>query len=197
MLAIMLAVVLFPAVTSAQSDSTAVSSKKEKFSEKMSRLLKRARTSMENAGHELGDALGFEDRIDTGSADSILIEGAYYMPLYDTNLYKGSDAMVYPDESRKLFAERYPDVEMLTVCLPQKEWITETIRMGKTVVGYRQTMHCFIIGKDGDDGSVNAKFTFRRHKEAGNQYKSVSGQWPLWEKTDIIPNNIYEKLKSK
>ena len=32
MLAIMLAVVLFPAVTSAQSDSTAVSSKKEKFS---------------------------------------------------------------------------------------------------------------------------------------------------------------------
>ena len=97
MLAIMLAVVLFPAVTSAQSDSTAVSSKKEKFSEKMSRLLKRARTSMENAGHELGDALGFEDRIDTGSADSILIEGAYYMPLYDTNLYKGSDAMVYTD----------------------------------------------------------------------------------------------------
>lgn len=193
----MLAVVLFPAVTSAQSDSTAVSSKKEKFSEKMSRLLKRARTSMENAGHELGDALGFEDRIDTGSADSILIEGAYYMPLYDTNLYKGSDAMVYTDESRKLFAERYPDVEMLTVCLPHKEWITETIRMGKTVVGYRQTMHCFIIGKDGDDGYVNAKFTFRRHKEAGNQYKSVSGQWPLWEKTDIIPNNIYEKLKSK
>ena len=58
-------------------------------------------------------------------------------------------------------------------------------------------MHCFIIGKDGDDGYVNAKFTFRRHKEAGNQYKSVSGQWPLWEKTDIIPNNIYEKLKSK
>lgn len=197
MLVATIAVALLPAMASAQTDSTATSPKKEKLSEKMSRLLKRARTSMENAGHQLGDAIGFDDRIDSGYADSILIEGTYYMPLYDTSLYRGSDAMIYTDESRKLFAERYPEVEMLTVCLPQQEWITETVRMGNVVVGYRQTMHCFIIGKDGDDGYVNAKFTFRRYKEVGKQYRRVSGQWPLWEKTDIIPNNIYEKLKSK
>ena len=140
MLVATIAVALLPAMASAQTDSTATSPKKEKLSEKMSRLLKRARTSMENAGHQLGDAIGFDDRIDSGSADSILIEGTYYMPLYDTSLYRGSDAMIYTDESRKLFAERYPEVEMLTVCLPQQEWITETVRMGNVVVGYRQTI---------------------------------------------------------
>ena len=65
------------------------------------------------------------------------------------------------------------------------------------MTGYVQTLYCYVLAKDGDDGYVNARFVFQRQKEVGQQYEHVDGRWPLWERTDVIPMATYEQLKAK
>ena len=184
-------VLLLGSVTnvSAQSQDT----NKEPLDKKVSKFLKKTKKELEQAGHELGDAIGFNDRID-GKSDLLKVNGSYYMPLYSKDLYKGEDALTFRKTSTQLFRKKYPKVNILSVAIPQKEWVLETVEKDGELVGYQRTLHCFIIARDGDEGYVNAKFTYRQYKNVGQEFQNVKGWWPKWERTDFMTNSVYEQL---
>lgn len=167
--------------------------KKEPFDKKVSKFLKKTKKELELAGHELGDAIGFNDRID-GKSDLLKVNGSYYMPLYSKDLYKGEDALTYRKTSTQLFRKKYPKVNILSVAIPQKEWVLETVEKDGELVGYQRTLHCFIIARDGEEGYINAKFTYRQYKNVGQEFQNVKGWWPKWERTDFMTNSVYEQL---
>ena len=167
--------------------------KKEPFEKKVSKFWKKTKKELEQAGHELGDAIGFDDRL-SGKSDLLKVNGSFYMPLYSKDLYKGEDALTYRKTCTQLFRKKYPKVNILSVVIPQKEWVLETVEKDGELVGYQRTLHCFIIARDGDEGYVNAKFTYRQYKNVGQEFQNVKGWWPKWERTDFMTNSVYEQL---
>lgn len=167
--------------------------KKEPFEKKVSKFWKKTKKELEQAGHELGDAIGFDDRL-SGKSDLLKVNGSFYMPLYSKDLYKGKDALTYRKTCTQLFRKKYPKVNILSVVIPQKEWVLETVEKDGELVGYQRTLHCFIIARDGDEGYVNAKFTYRQYKNVGQEFQNVKGWWPKWERTDFMTNSVYEQL---
>lgn len=184
-------VLLLGSVTNVSAQSQ--DKKKEPFDKKVSKFWKKTKKELEQAGHELGDAIGFNDRID-GKSDLLKVNGSYYMPLYSTDLYKGEDALTYRKTCTQLFRKKYPKVSIQSVAIPQKEWVLETVEKDGELVGYQRTLHCFIIARDGDEGYVNAKFTFRQYKNVGQEFQNVKGWCPKWERTDFMTNSVYEQL---
>ena len=192
---IALLVATFCLPVGAQNSTTKTqTNSQETTAQRFGRLLKKTKDKMVEAGHNLGDALGFDDRVNTENADSVRIDGAWLMPIYDTNLYQGSDALLYTEECRKLFSERYPEVEIKSVVLPQTDWLTDVYKTNNKVTGYLQTMYCYVIGRDGNDGYINARFVFQRYKEVGKTYQHVKNTWPKWDKTDVLTNDMYNQL---
>ena len=189
----MLGVVMLGVTPAAAQTET--KTQKENFGDRFVRLGKKAVKEMEKAANNLGDAIGFEDRVNAESADSVKVDGAWYMPLYTVNLYKGGDLELYRDACRQAFVAKYPGVKVESVVVPQQEWLSDTYKKNNKVTGYVQTLYCFVLAKDGNDGYVNARFKFQRQKEVGRQYEHVANCWPLWERTDVIPMAAYEKLK--
>lgn len=167
--------------------------KKKTFEEKVSKFVKQTKKELEQAGHELGDAIGFDDRL-YSKADLLRVNGSYYMPLYSKDLYKGEDALTYRKACTQQFRKKYPKVSIQSVTIPQKEWVLETVEKGGELVGYQRTLHCFIIARDGDEGYVNAKFTYRQYKNVGQEFQNVKGWWPKWERIDFMTNSVYEQL---
>lgn len=184
-------VLLLGAVTNVSAQKQ--DKKKVRFEEKVSKFLKKTKKNLEQAGHELGDAIGFEDRIDVKS-DLVKVNGSFYMPLYSTDLYKGEDALTYRNTCTQLFRKKYPKVSIQSVAIPQKEWVLETVEKDGELVGYQRTLHCFIIARDGDEGYVNAKFTYQQYKNVGQEFQNVKGWWPKWERTDFMTNSVYDQL---
>ena len=167
--------------------------KKEPFEKKVSKFWKKTKKELEQAGHELGDAIGFDDRL-SGKSDLLKVNGSFYMPLYSTDLYKGEDALTFRKTSTQLFRKKYPKVNIQSVSIPQKEWVLEAVEKDGELVGYQRTLHCFIIARDGDEGYVNAKFTYRQYKNVGQEFQNVKDWWPKWERTDFMTNSVYEQL---
>ena len=184
-------VLLLESVTNVSAQSK--NKKKEPFDKKVSKFWKKTKKELEQAGHELGDAIGFNDRID-GKSDLLKVNGSYYMPLYSKDLYKGEDALTYRKTCTQLFIKKYPKVSIQSVAVPQKEWVLETVEKDGELVGYQRTLHCFIIARDGDEGYVNAKFTYQQYKNVGQEFQNVKGWWPKWERTDFMTNSVYEQL---
>ena len=54
--------------------------------------------------------------------------------------------------------------------------------------------NCYVLAKDGDDGYINARFSFTRVKQPGSSYKHAAGGWPKWERTDVIPMEDYVQM---
>ena len=167
--------------------------KKEPFVKKVSKFWKKTKKELEQAGHELGDAIGFDDRL-SGKSDLLKVNGSFYMPLYSKDLYKGEDALTFRKTSTQLFRKKYPKVNIQSVSIPQKEWVLEAVEKDGELVGYQRTLHCFIIARDGDEGYVNAKFTYRQYKNVGQEFQNVKDWWPKWERTDFMTNSVYEQL---
>ena len=61
------------------------------------------------------------------------------------------------------------------------------------MTGYSQTLFCYIIGRDGNEGFINAKFVFERQKKVGDTVQTKV-KWPLWIRTDVLTNEVYQKL---
>ena len=167
--------------------------KKEPFEKKVSKFWKKTKKELEQAGHELGDAIGFDDRL-SGKSDLLKVNGSFYMPLYSKDLYKGEDALTFRKTSTQLFRKKYPKVSIQSVAIPQKEWVLETVEKDGELVGYQRTLHCFIIARDGEEGYINAKFTYRQYKNVGQEFQNVKDWWPKWERTDFMTNSVYEQL---
>ena len=100
--------------------------KKEPFEKKVSKFWKKTKKELEQAGHELGDAIGFDDRL-SGKSDLLKVNGSFYMPLYSKDLYKGEDALTFRKTSTQLFRKKYPKVNIQSVSIPQKEWVLEAV----------------------------------------------------------------------
>ena len=164
--------------------------KKEPFEKKVSKFWKKTKKELEQAGHELGDAIGFDDRL-SGKSDLLKVNGSFYMPLYSKDLYKGEDALTFRKTSTQLFRKKYPKVNIQSVSIPQKEWVLEAVEKDGELVGYQRTLHCFIIARDGDEGYVNAKFTYRQYKNVGQEFQNVKDWCPKWERTDFMNNSVY------
>ena len=187
------AMLLAVAPLSAQNKKTGT---KESFGKKVSKFWKKTKKEMEDAGHELGDAIGFEDRI-AREDDLVKVDGTYYMPIYKVNQYKGADADEYCEASRKKFGARYPNADIQSVVIPQGDWISKTVKQNDKIKGYQQTLYCYVLARDGNDGYIYAKFVYARYKDVGGTYNPVSGMWGTWERTDVIPNATYTKLLNK
>ncbi len=129
--------------------------------------------------------------------DVVKVKGSYYMPLYKVNLYKGSDADSFRRECQMRFSRRFPQAKITSSALPQTEWVSESVVQNKTVVGYTQTMYCYIIAKDGTDGYINARFSYKRYKNVGSSYTPLADYWPKWERTDYLTPEVYQKLLKK
>ncbi|KXB85232.1 hypothetical protein HMPREF3034_00413 [Prevotella sp. DNF00663] len=169
---------------------------KENFGKKVSKFWKKTKTTMVNAGHELGDAIGFDDRVDK-DADLKEIDGVKYMPIYTTDLFaKGnpSDDKTLIDLSTAAFKKKYPNATIVSAVVPQVEWLNTAVKEGGKITGYRKRAYCYVLAKDGTDGYINARFFFMSYRKAGEKYIE-SSSWPKWERTDIVPVSAYEKLK--
>ena len=181
------------ATASAQIDKRG---KKSNAKQKVGEFLNDAKDAAEQAGSAISEFFGFDDRV-ANKEDLIKIKRNYYMPLYSVNLYDGADAQGFPSECRALFASRYPQAEITSIALPQTDWIKEELKKDDEVVGHMHLMYCYIIARDGDDGYINARFTYKKYKQVGHEALVLNDSWPKWERTDYLSHEIYSELKEK
>ena len=178
------------------SAQTSTSNKTESLGSKISRILNRARKSANKAGKHVGYTLDADGHL-IKENDLIKVSGLYYMPLYTVNLYQGKEAAEFRETVRKKFMEKYPQTKLQTVVIPQTDWLHEPVEKGDVIVGYLQTMYCYAIAQDGEEGYINAKFTFQRYREVGGEYQPLQEKWPKWERTDVLSDKVYNKLLTK
>ena len=174
------------------SAQTSTSNKTESLGSKISRILNRARKSANKAGKQVGYTLDADGHLNKEN-DLIKVSGLYYMPLYTVNLYQGKEAAEFRETVRKKFMEKYPQTKLQTVVIPQTDWLHEPVEKGDVIVGYLQTMYCYAIAQDGEEGYINAKFTFQRYREVGGEYQPLQEKW----RTDVLSDKVYNKLLTK
>ncbi|MBQ7422743.1 MAG: hypothetical protein IJV27_11485 [Prevotella sp.] len=162
----------------------------ETFGSKVSKVWKKTKKGIKDAGTAISDEFSFNKE------GEVRVNGTYYMPLYDTNLYHG-DGTALTDACREKFIRRYPQAQIQSCVLPQTEWLSEEVKKGDKIVGYRETMYCYIIARDGSNGYINARFVFQSYKEVGQALQALKDKWPAWERTDVIPAKDYQKLLKK
>lgn len=184
------------AASAVTASAQTTKSTKEDREKKLGAFLTESRRVLGDAGNAIGDFFGFDDRIDNKD-DLIKIKHVYYMPLYSVNLYKGTDTAGFREECTALFARRFPLAKVLSNALPQTQWVREDMVKNDMVVGYTETMYCYIIAKDGEDGYINARFSYKRIKQPGTDYSILADNWPKWERTDFLSVPVYAKLLTK
>ena len=138
-----------------------------------------------------------EFNVDNAGAELIQIDGHKYMPLRTNDLWKSNDANDFKEACRKEFMEKYPEIDIVSVVIPQADWTDTAIRSNGKISKYLKVLYCYILAKDGDDGYINARFSFRQVKPIGGQRKQDEDYWPLWERTDVIVPAVYKQLAEK
>ena len=191
---LLLSIILSASITVASAQSK--KSKKEEREKKIEEFMEESRKALGDAGNAIGDFFGLDDRVDK-KEDLIKIKHVYYMPLYNVNLYKGNDAEGFRKQCSDMFSGRFPQAKVLSIALPQQQWVKEDVVKSNVGVGHTETMYCYIIAKDGDYGYINARFSYKRYKGAGKDYTVLEDNWPKWERTDFLKKEIYTKLKAK
>ncbi len=126
----------------------------------------------------------------------VLVEGHYYMPIYDVNLYKESDGEEMRNACATQLLKKYPSAEIVSCALPQTDWLSQSVEQDGKVTGYKQTMYCFVLAKDGSEGYINQRYIFVRNRKVGESYANDSTQWALLMDTDVMTADIYNKVKN-
>ena len=189
-------IVMLMAVAMPLSAQTSNTVKKQSLGSRISQLFKKTKKSVSKTGEELSNAIGFDD-LASGNKDLYKIKGTYYMPLYTVNLYKGEQSEEFRKQCRQKFSEKYPQAEVVSVVLPQTEWLVDPVKSNNQITGYVETMYCYVLARDGGDGYINAKFTYQQYKNAGEKYSQLANKWPQWTCADVLTNEVYQKLLSK
>ncbi len=161
------------------------------FKERVAKLWDKTKKTANDVASAIGEEIS--------SVNSGLrrIEGKYYMNIYDKNLYQGEECDDLLAMCKEQFTAKYPTVPITSCVIPQTQWETETVETGGQVTGYVQTLFCYIVGKDGNEGFINAKFVFERSKEVGGTPVPNKMKWPLWIRTDVMTNHVYDRLTQK
>lgn len=183
---------------SAQATSTTPASKEPRrtWKQKFKSIFNDGKKSVQDTGKEIKDRLGIEEKDNVYKDRDIKIGREYYMPLYKVSLYKDSDSRALREDCEQVFRARYPEATIVSSALPQTDWLVENVKQNGNIIGYREIMYCFVLGKDGDDAYINLKFTFQRYKEVGKSYQNIASKWPELTRVDVIPMKAYEKLKN-
>lgn len=184
LLAFLAVAMLTSGMVSAQTKDT---KKKEKTSigQSVSNFFKKVKNEVEYTADGL---------FSKNDNDLSLIDGNYYMQVYDTNLYKGTDGESMRQACLSQFAAKYPTARVLTCTLPQEKWSSSPVKKNDAVVGYVQTMYCYVLAKDGTDGYINAKYTFLRTKDVGKAAVKDKSNWGRCMRTDVLSNDVYAEL---
>ncbi len=137
-----------------------------------------------------------EFNINDAAADLREIDGHKYMLLYRKDNFRDDAAQEFKDRCLQEFKDKYPEVTVLNCVIPQDQWIDTTSRSatGK-VTRYVKTIFCYILAKDGPDGYINARFSYRQLKKVGGKWKNDKSNWPNWERTDVMTPDVYKQLK--
>ena len=157
------------------------------LSERVSKFWKKTKKTLDQAADQV------RKEFDATNSGLRKVNGSFYMNIYDTNIYKGEDVDELCRLCRKEFSEKYPNVDIRSCAIPQTDWETETVKKEEKVTGYSQTLFCYILGRDGNEGFINAKFVFERQKNVGGTTMTRI-KWPLWIRTDVLTNEVYQKL---
>lgn len=166
------------------------------FTEAVERLWKKTRKSVKNVGDDISGMFGTDTKLE-GCRATVRVDGDNYMPLYSVDVYHGKDEANLRNACRALFAKKYPKATIQTVAIPQTEWLQTTVEKDGDIVGYRQLLFCYVIARDGQEGYINARFSFNKYKEVGLSFEPMVDGWPRWERTDVLTNKVYSKLLSK
>ena len=175
-----LAALLFAAPIRAQTEA-------ESISEAAADLWKVTRQTVKKQSRRVKEEIN--------GGDLLNVDGRNYMRVYDMNLYADSDAREMRETCMKAFAEKYPSVKIVAAVIPQDGWTQTTTNSFGRVSKYVKTLYCYVLGKDGDDGYINARFSYRQVKKVGQEWLMDDANWPLWERTDVLTSEVYGKLK--
>lgn len=166
---------------------------KVSFGDRVNSAAKKAKDGVVTIGGKIYDTFKGD-----GSSDLISIKGVKYMPLYSVNLYNGYEATAFRAECQRQFRERYPRAVITSAVCPQTDWVPSIVKNHGQVVGFMETMYCYVIASDCDGMYyLNAKFAYRRFKEIGADSRDVEEAWPEWVRTDVMPRQVYAKLLTK
>ncbi|MCR4854470.1 MAG: hypothetical protein K5893_12870 [Prevotella sp.] len=122
------------------------------------------------------------------------VDGHSYMHIYTDDLFRDSQAADFRTACTNAFKAKYPTVKILSVAIPQEEWTETTTRTLGRISKYVKTVYCYVLAQDGEDGYINARFSFRRVKKVGKSWNDDADNWPLWERTDVMTPSVYKTL---
>ena len=176
----MMAALFMAAPANAQTDT-------ESVSEAVSGLWTKAKQGVTRSTRRIKEEMNGDGLLD--------VDGHSYMRLHTKDLYQGKEAADFRAACRAAVKTKFPTVEILSVAIPQTEWTESTTRMLGKISKYVKTVYCYVLAKDGDDGYINARFSFRQTKKVGKTWKDDTDNWPLWERTDVLTRDVYQKLK--
>ncbi len=149
---------------------------------------KKAKKGVNNTVEAISDEL---------SSDTVgvkYIDGNRYMRVYDTNLYKESDAKELQDLCRKQFAASYPQAKIISCVIPQQKWENIPVRRNGDIVSYKYRLYCYVLAKDGDDGYINVRYRFEKTKQIGHAVQKNTERWPEEVCVNALTNDVYERL---
>ncbi|MDT3387177.1 MAG: hypothetical protein LIR46_05360 [Bacteroidota bacterium] len=161
--------------------------------ERLQDFLDETATGINKAGKTIGDFLGINAE---GTGDEVKIDGVKYMRIYTSNLFY-ADSTDMLTLCRKDFAQRYPQAEIVSVVIPQRSWNQTALKEGSKITAYKRMALCYVLAKDGKDGYINARYSFRQLRNPGKRWTTPEGYWPRFDRADAIPNVHYEQLKLK
>lgn len=158
--------------------------------ERLNTLLGDFKKGMKKTGESLSGLLGIEG---TGDSTLVEIDGVKYMPIHTTNRFSADSAGMYR-AARADFARRYEDATIVSVVIPQDSWRETVLTENKRVTMYKRTVFCYVLAKDGADGYIHARYSFRQLRKPGKRWLAPEGYWPRFERADAIPTAHYQRL---
>ena len=158
--------------------------------ERLNSFLKDLEKGMQKTGESLSDLLGLDNKSDTTLVE---IDGVKYMPVYTVDRFHADSVSMYK-ACREDFAKRYNAATIVSVAIPQEDWLETVVMENKKVAMYKRKAYCYVLGKDGKDGYINARYSFIQYRKPGKKWLASASHWPKFERADVIPNVHYNQL---
>jgi len=162
--------------------------RKTDIKEKVSDAWENTKEAVNNATNKVKRKLGYDD-------DERTRLRVKYMPIYTTDKYNGMDGSEMVETCRVKFYERYPEANIMSAVIPSETWQSAPVYKNGDIVGYLETVYCYVLARDGRDGYLNAEYTFQRYKNVGQAYQRVAAKWPEFTRVDNFTSEVYEQIK--
>lgn len=177
---------------SAQIDSNGVAhegdAEKTTFKDKVSDAWTNTKEAVNTTADKVRKKLGYDDEKQARTR-------VKYMPIYTKHKFTDSASDEMVEMCKEKFYQRYPEANILSAVIPSEKWQSEPVYKNGDIVGYLETVYCYILARDGRDGYLNAEYTFQRHKTVGCPYEKVAAKWPEFTRVDNFNSEVYQQIK--